>query len=172
MIDMPDDHDAHTLLALGRSSGCSWLRELRNDACQTCLRRVIETVYRSAPTTAERCTNGGLERDSPFFYRVVVRVVVVSVLRDFRSWVIQHCAYDSRPDVHELLVRSFGCSTIGLPRPHHEKHPVSKRGKDAGVSRGKHGWRVQDDQVEVLRELLQQHPHPHSAEEIGRVRGQ
>src|SRR5918997_6395825 len=107
-----------------------------------------------------------LETVSLPFYRVVVRVVVVAVLRDFPTRIIQDGSNHSGFDVDELLVRSLGGRLVSLSGPHDQEHAVGQRGENTRI-RGRQNRRcVQNYQIEVLRELLQQHAHPNAAQEV------
>src|SRR5215210_1037189 len=155
-------------VATDARAGASWeetpVRRASGGKNATAVDSRLRTVVRFR---AER-----LETVSLLFYRVVIGVVVIAVLRDFPAWIVQDGADDSCLHVDQLLVGPLGRHAIGLAGTDNQQYSISQGRKNPRVGRSQHRRRIEYDEVEVLGELLQQYTHSNSTQQIRCVRRQ
>ena len=65
---------------------------------------------------------------SVLLYGVIVGVVVVPILGDFTTRIVEHRPNHSCADVDQLLVRSFSGDSVGLACPYDQENAVRERG--------------------------------------------
>src|SRR3954469_9018707 len=130
----------------------------------------LEIAVRLASMRKRSTEPGSPRRRGSFFLDcVIVRVVVIPVLGNLTTRIIQDGTNDPRPDIDELLVGPLGSNPVGLSRSNHEEDAVGQGAEDTGVRCGQDWRSVQNDQVEALGELLKENSHPNTTEQAGRI---